>query len=81
MTLENTSTHNNKRKYKYSVSENTKRDSRKHKCSVLEVHISRKSARNMMKSSRGEFRSMRARSACIDNGKYRCSLSKVQSLS
>jgi hypothetical protein len=23
---------------------------------------------------------MRARSTCIDNGKYRCSLSKVQSL-
>jgi hypothetical protein len=39
-----------------------------------------RSARNIMKSSRGKYKSMRARSTCIHNGKYRCSLAKVQSL-
>jgi hypothetical protein len=36
-----------------------------------------RSARTIMISSRGKYRSTRARSTCIHNGKYRCSLSKV----
>jgi hypothetical protein len=39
-----------------------------------------RSARNIMISSRGKYRSTRERSTCIHNGKYRCSLSEVQSL-
>jgi hypothetical protein len=39
-----------------------------------------RSARNIMKSSQGKYRSMRARSTCIHNRKYRCSLSEVQIL-
>jgi hypothetical protein len=39
-----------------------------------------RSARNIIKSSNGKYGSMRVRSTCINNRKYRCSLSKVQSL-
>jgi hypothetical protein len=52
-------------------------DDEKYKCSVLEVHISHKSARKISKLCRGKQRSMRARSTCIDNGKYGCSVSEV----
>jgi hypothetical protein len=51
---------------------------RKYKCSVLEVHIPHKSARNIIKSSKEKYKSMRARSTYIHNGKGICSLSEVQ---
>jgi hypothetical protein len=37
------------------------------KCSVLEMHIPRRSAKNIMKSTTGKYRSIRARSTCIHN--------------
>jgi hypothetical protein len=61
-----------------NVEGSTERDFGKYKCSVLEVHISHKSARNIIKSSSGKYKRMRARSTCIHNGKYICSLLKVQ---
>jgi hypothetical protein len=36
-----------------------------------------RSARKIMKSSRGKYISMRARSTCIHNGKYICSVLEV----
>jgi putative lipoic acid-binding regulatory protein len=39
----------------------TERDFGKYKCSVLEAHIPHKNARNIIKSSKGKYKSMRAK--------------------
>jgi hypothetical protein len=44
----------------------------------LKVYIPHKSTRNIIKSSKGKYKSMRIRSTCVHNGKYICSLSEVQ---
>jgi hypothetical protein len=62
------------------VEGSTERDSRKCKYSILEVHIPRKSARNIIKWSKGKYTNMRVRSICIDNGKYKYLVLELQSL-
>jgi hypothetical protein len=62
------------------VERSIERDSGKYKCSILKVHIPRKSVTNIRKCSKEKYKNMRARSICIDNGKYKCSVLEVQSL-
>jgi hypothetical protein len=50
------------------VKRSKERDSRKYKCSALKVHIPRRSAKNIMKSSTRKYISIRGSSTCIDNG-------------
>jgi hypothetical protein len=64
--------------FKWNARKNDKSCRGKYKCSVLEVHIPHKSAKNIVKSSKGKYKSMRAKSTCIHNGKYICSLLEVQ---